>query len=692
MIRTGYRAELLAALKRSRAVHLRVLFLFCLSTVSASAVSTKSDLPTLTQANQVRHLTAGQAALGYPVHLHGVVTYDAPAPDYVFQDASGGIYVWGSHDHAYPHHLGDKVILDGVTEAGGFAPVIREVHLSILGKAKLPTARLYSYSELIGGQLDSQWVKVQGVVRSATLDRTSWREPTLALSLAVPGGGRFVARVPIFTAHLDLNAWIGREVMLEGVCGSLFNPSRQFVGLIFYVPRLRFVTPMRSTREVSVSDLLRFSPDLPAQDRVRMEGVVAYQQTGRIFIESEGKGLRVLTQQTTPLQVGDIVQVSGFPAMGESEPILEDAIYHRLGHGNPPSPVPMEAAANIGKYDGMLVETQARLLAWRRQQDGDTLLLDKGGQIFTATLPPSNLARRESVVPLHSLVQLTGICLVRKGGIWSTPQSYRLLLRTPGDIVVAQKPSWWSLHHTLWLVGILVGALLVVFAWVVVLRSRLREQMILYRHKLHNGAVLEERNRIARELHDTLEQDLAGITLQLDLAVDSFHRAPDLAQRAVKTARDMSRHSVHQARRSVWDLRCHLLESGDLVSALKQVVVLLLQRYPIQIQVHVSGSPIRFPLPIELNLLRIGQEAMTNAVKHAKAKNILLELQYGVHQVRLSVTDDGNGFVQEDLALSGHFGLFDMQERAQALGSHLQISSSPGSGTTVALDVHAKAS
>lgn len=684
---------MLVAQKRSRVLCVRVwLFLFCMGALPTSAASTKSELPTLTQANQVRHLTAEQAALGYPVHLRGVVTNDVPAPDYVLQDASGGIYIWGSHAHAYPHHLGDRVVLDGVTEAGGFAPVIREVRLRIVGKGSLPTARLYSYSELVGGQMDSQWVKIQGVVRSAALDRTSWREPALALSLAVPGGGRFVARVPVFGAHLDLRPWLGREVTIEGVCGSLYNPTRQFIGLIFYVPRLWFVTPMKNTREVSVSDLLRFSPDLPAHDRVRVEGVVAYQQTGRIFIESQGKGLRVLTQQTTPLQVGDVVQVLGFPAMRESEPILEDAIYHRLGHGDPPSPVPMEAAANIEKYDGLLVGTSARLLEWRQQQDGDTLLLDKGGQIFTATLPPTSTAGPENTVPLRSLVRLTGICLVRKGGIWSIPQSYRLLLRTPSDIVVVQKPSWWSLRHTLWVVGILVGALLVVFAWVVILRSRLQEQMTLYRHKLHNGAVLEERNRIARELHDTLEQDLAGITLQLDLAVDSFHRAPDLAQRAVRTARDMSRHSVHEARRSVWDLRCHLLESGDLVSALQQVVVLLLQRYPIQIQVQVTGTPVRFPLPMELNLLRIGQEAMTNAVKHAKAKNILLELQYGVHQVRLSVTDDGSGFVQEDLALSGHFGLFDMQERAQALGSHLQISSRPGVGTTVALDVYAKAS
>ncbi len=80
--------------------------------------------------------------------------------------------------------------------------------------------------------------------------------------------------------------------------------------------------------------------------------------------------------------------------------------------------------------------------------------------------------------------------------------------------------------------------------------------------------MLEERNRIARELHDTLEQELAGITMQLDLAVDCFQQAPVVAQHALETARSMSRHSMIEARRSVWDLRCQLLEDGDLISAL----------------------------------------------------------------------------------------------------------------------------
>jgi signal transduction histidine kinase len=87
------------------------------------------------------------------------------------------------------------------------------------------------------------------------------------------------------------------------------------------------------------------------------------------------------------------------------------------------------------------------------------------------------------------------------------------------------------LRHTLWLLGITAAVLLIVTAWVVVLGRRLREQMAIIRQKLRRGAMLEERNRIARELHDTLEQELVGITMQLDLAVDCFTQAPHIAQR-----------------------------------------------------------------------------------------------------------------------------------------------------------------
>lgn len=652
---------------------------------SGSQVSAKS-LPTLIHAEQIRGLSPEEAARAYPVRIRGVITMDAPAPDFFVEDATAGIYTEGSSSLAYQHVLGQLVEVEGITGPGKFAPVIREQKLRVLGKGALPKAEVLPFSQLADGQQDSQWTGVRGIVRSVAIDRNSWREMTLAMHVAAVGG-EFNVRVPI-AREMDFSSWVDSEVLIEGVCGSLYNANRQLTGILFYVPRLSFIKVEAPAREASLSDLLRFSPGAGIHHRVRVRGVVGYQQPGNaLFLENQDKGLRVLTQQATPLEVGDVVEVLGFPSMGDSAPMLVDAVFHRLGHANPPGPVDLNLEKPWEQFDGALVTTEAKLLDRQSKPEGLRLLLQHGDIFFEATLPANVRVDHLLSIPLSSEVRVTGICLVRSGGLWRVPQSFRLLLRLPADVAVLSTPSWWNLRHTLWLLAITVGALLIVAAWVVVLGRRLREQMAIIRQKLRSGAVLEERNRIARELHDTLEQELAGITMQLDLAVDCFQQAPRVAQQALQTARDMSRHSMIEARRSVWDLRCQLLEDGDLVSALSQIVEPLAPREHVKVEAKIHGEPARLPRPIEMNLLRIGQEAVANAVKHGHARQVSIELRYQPAAVCLTVKDDGEGFDPQQASPTGHFGLLDMRERAQSMGSELKIESGQGCGALVSVEV-----
>jgi len=644
------------------------------------------SLPILTHADQVRRLSPEEAALGYPVLIRGVITMDAPAPDFFVQDATAGIYVEGSVSPKYLHLLSQFVEVEGVTGPGKFAPVIRETKFRVLGEGVLPKPQLFPFSELANGQQDSQWAQVRGIVRSAAVDRTSWREPALAMRIASEGG-EFHVRVPI-AREQDFSSWVDSEVRIEGVCGSLYNTNRQLTGILFYVPRLSFIKVEAPASEVPLSALLRFSPAEGTRHRVRVRGVVGYQQLGKaLFLQSQGKGLRVLTQQSTPLEIGDLVEVLGFPAMGDSAPMIEDAAFHRLGHENVQQPLKLDLAAPWEQFDGMVVTTDAKLLNRQAQPDGLRLMLQHGDMFFDADVAAGAAAERMLSIPLNSEVQLTGICLVRSGGLWQIPQSFRMLLRQPQDVVVLKTPSWWNTRHTLWVLGITGGVLMAVLVWVVVLGRRLREQMSVIRQKRHSSAVLEERNRIARELHDTLEQELAGITMQLDLAVDCFQQAPGVAQHALETARDMSRHSMVEARRSVWDLRCQLLENGDLVSALTQIVEPLVPREQTKADFKIQGSPVRLPAPVEMNLLRIGQEAVANAVKHGGARHVSIELRFEPASVCLTVRDDGEGFAAAQPSPTGHFGLLDMRERAQSMGSHLKVESEPGHGTRIAVEV-----
>jgi signal transduction histidine kinase len=666
-----------------------IIFLasICFSSISAARAQAPDEpLPLLVRADEVRKLKPEQAALRYRVRVRGVITDDVPAPDFFVQDATAGVYVEGLKTGNFPHHFGDLIEVEGVTGPGKYAPVIIETSSRVIGKAALPKSRIYSFGELADGQLDSQWVRLRGTVRAVSIDRTSWRETTLALRVA-SGGGQLSVRVPIEREE-DFSSWIDAEVLLEGVCGSLYNTQRQLSAVLLYVPRLSFITVEAPAREVPFSSLLTFAPGEGVQHRVRVRGVVGYQQPGKaLFLQREGSALRVLTEQDTKLKVGDVVDALGFPAMGESAPVLEDAVVHKVGSQTAPNAVPLDLSVPWEKYDGAVITTEATVLSRDQQADGLRLLLQYDQTPFYATLSPTESGTNLLSVPLNSTVRVTGISLVRSGGLWSVPESFHVLLRSPQDVVVLRTPSWWNLRHTLWVLGVTVGVLLIGLAWIVMLGRRLREQMDLIRQKLRSGAVLEERNRIARELHDNLEQELAGITMQLDLAVDCFQQAPRVAQQALETARNMSRHSMVDARRSVWDLRCHLLEEGDLVSALRQTVQPATARDDLKVQVSVTGTPVRLPAAIEMNLLRIGQEAVANAVKHGGARVVTADLHFAEKQVRLCVADDGQGFRLQDAAPSGHFGLLDMRERAQSMGCALQVESEPQCGTKVAVEV-----
>jgi signal transduction histidine kinase len=263
------------------------------------------------------------------------------------------------------------------------------------------------------------------------------------------------------------------------------------------------------------------------------------------------------------------------------------------------------------------------------------------------------------------------------------------MLRAPKDIVVVHQPPWWTLARLLWVVGIMMLFLLIGLAWVVALDRRVRRQTQIIAEKVRREGVIEERDRIAREFHDTLEQELVAITMQLDALKAQSAGASPTERRHLDLARNMSRRSLSEARRSVWALRSHLLENCSLETALKEIADPLFQETGIEIFVLQTGNPRKLPALTEHNLLRIGQEGLANALKHSNAKKITVTIAYEPNLVRLSVSDDGVGFdtTTADLARRGHFGLLDMRERAEKIGGVFSLASRQGGGTDLSITV-----
>jgi signal transduction histidine kinase len=214
------------------------------------------------------------------------------------------------------------------------------------------------------------------------------------------------------------------------------------------------------------------------------------------------------------------------------------------------------------------------------------------------------------------------------------------------------------------------------------------------------AAVLEERTRMAREIHDMLAQGFAGITVQLEAAEAALENVPDPASAAglavykvqmekirarIAKARDLARESLMEARRSMEALRSSSLEANSLSEALADLLTQMVwgtmkSRYVL------TGVPRPLPEEIEHCLLRTGQEAIANAVKHAQAQEVSMELSFEPERVRLRVHDNGRGF---DTALpsAGRLGIIGMKERAEQVGGTLSIVSYLEKGTNIELIV-----
>ena len=225
-------------------------------------------------------------------------------------------------------------------------------------------------------------------------------------------------------------------------------------------------------------------------------------------------------------------------------------------------------------------------------------------------------------------------------------------------------------------------ALVLTLAWMM---YQLRMRQV----RSHLAAVLQERLKLAREIHDTLAQAFVGISAQLDALETCLPENLRPAHIYLELARRMSQHSLTEARRSVMDLRSAALNNQDLSAALQCGARNWTQGSAVDVEVDVRGDVRTLSEDVEHNLLRIAQEAVTNALKHAHPSKITVRLLGNDRNLTLRVTDNGCGFEPEDafVGMGGHFGLIGIRERAERIGGELRLESQPGFGTQVEVSV-----
>ncbi|GEM82909.1 sensor histidine kinase [Meiothermus hypogaeus] len=217
--------------------------------------------------------------------------------------------------------------------------------------------------------------------------------------------------------------------------------------------------------------------------------------------------------------------------------------------------------------------------------------------------------------------------------------------------------------------------------------TKAREELERTRRELEQtsrqAGVLEERQRLAREIHDTLAQGFASIVVQLE-AAEMAAQNETSAGRYLEQARIAAREGLSEARRMVWAMRPEILENTSLPEALGRLLQRWQEESGVRAQFTLTGEPRPLHPELEVGLLRIAQEALNNIRKHSKARHANLTLSYLDDMVLMDVQDDGVGLQPP---ISGSFGLRSMRERVEALGGHMTVESEPGQGTTLAFSL-----
>jgi len=639
----------------------------------------------ITSAEQVQLLRPETAARHLPVRIRGVVT--SAFGSFTLQDDTRGVYVdqRGLTNRISPLS-GEMWEVTGYTKPGEFTPVIVPEKGEYLGAGR-PLAPVHpTWRQLCNGSMDIQWVEIQGVVTSVSSNQISLLMPEGSLHVWFEAQNQNILK-PTLNCYVTIRGVLfaswdvtthevnPREVFLRNTSININRPA----------PADVFAAPLKRTR-----DLLHFDLEAAFYQRIRLRGIVIYAGSRMLFLNDDNVGVRIVPVQTVSLHPGDLVEAAGYPEIGGASPILREAVVRKLGVQPAPAAriLDPEDLARSG-LDATRVQIQALLLN-QRLEPGDVVLeMAAGLRPFVARFHGN-----KALLPAlrsGSLLQLTGAYASLRPQVEPQPglDPFELLLASPGDITVLKQPPWWTLRRLLVAVGALSLLLSLVALWVSQLRRQVNRQTRIIREKAEREATLEERNRIARELHDTLEQSLAGVSLQLRALSDALPHQPEKSGDILKVTRQMVRHGQDEARRTVRNLRTLALEQGGLPGALAGLAQETSDQFPVKIEFGVVGTPRPLAGKIENHLLRVGQEAVTNALKHGQASAIQIHLHFEPAAVRLEVRDDGRGFDVAHAAPSsaGHFGLLGMRERAEKIHGTLNISSTPAGGTTVVVVV-----
>ena len=510
----------------------------CLGT-AAYAESGKGwagEFPVITTARSAHSLSNEEAQRSLPVHLRGVVTYFDPDfgtghPAIFIHDGTGGIFVdlscKATCKAADQLFAGALLDVRGVSAPGSFGPIVGNSQFRLIGRASLPAhPPRVDFATLKTGAEDAQWVEVEGTVHRVIEFPTSvtvcleMRDGAIKVTIPREVGATYAGLVDAkVRIHANAAPTMNAEGQMIGV--HLQAPNRSAVRVIEPAPSDPFALP-----SIPIVGLLRWRQLATPFHRVHLRGNVTLQWPGSsLCIRDASQAICAETSEISPVALGTLVDVVGFVESDDSVPVVADAVFRIAGKSEPVAPQPTTANEILGRgFNFRLIQLDGLLIGQSVASSDATLLLSSGGALVAAILPINLAGSQLSAWKIGSRIRVTGICSpeidtqnhVQRGV--AVTKSFRILLRSPADITLLERPSWWTPAHAIVLLALALIATLATLGWVVTLRRRVEHQA----HKLRESEQLFRH----MAMHDTLTGLATRRRLQerLDVAVEDAKR------------------------------------------------------------------------------------------------------------------------------------------------------------------------
>ena len=609
-----------------------------------------------------------------------------------------GRSVWNMSTNGMVCRSGDFVSVRGHVDPNATSRVKSfATEITLEGHGPLPETRLLSFAEFADSGMKAYAATLRGTIVAVRQDDidSQWNMVDLRF-----GEGRVLVETPENEHALaDLEKLVDAEVECRGL-RTTSSGWRSFVGpfLLLYGEDGLSVLKPPPADPFAVPEMT--SPAVAHRQRVT--GTVLGSGARIVFLTTPiRKFLPVHTRADAPNPPsGARVTVSGFVSRGNNDLQLTEA-YMRLEDA-PIVQLPparrvnaSDLFSNISGNDMSNADCYGKVIRIRGRvqdivpgrYDNDLLKIDAEGHPVLVDIS----ATGDGGITVGCEIDVSGICFAefdnspsntfpRFGGFTVYP-------RAAADVIVTRRPPWWTPTRFLICLGALLSTLAIVLVWNILLR-RLSERRAhdLTAEGLRRASAelkVEERTRLAVELHDALSQTLTGVALQIETALDIDERSPAAARTFLKTAQQMLASCRQELRLCLWDLRSRTFQEKDMTEAIRRTVT-----------PHVSKArlAVRFNVPRENltdsfahSILKIVRELVVNAIRHGKASDIRIAGERRDGVIRFVVADNGCGFDPDSAPGpgEGHFGILGIRERAAEYNGDISVESTPGRGTRV---------